>query len=59
MIARLPEMHKHLRELAAQVAVLTATVVAIDLRKERSHGGLLCVGSGVSLLLGGLAAFLL
>ena len=25
MIARLPEMHKHLRELAAQVAILTAT----------------------------------
>ena len=23
MIARLPEMHKHLRELAAQVALLT------------------------------------
>ncbi len=25
MIARLPDMHKHLRELAAQVAILTAT----------------------------------
>jgi UDP-3-O-[3-hydroxymyristoyl] glucosamine N-acyltransferase len=29
MIARLPEMHKHLRELAAQVAVLTATPPSI------------------------------
>ncbi|WP_256838187.1 DUF7010 family protein [Ornithinimicrobium faecis] len=44
---------------AAVVAVLTATVVAIDLSRERSHGALLCVGTGATLLLGGLAALLL
>ncbi|HEY2154530.1 MAG TPA: UDP-3-O-(3-hydroxymyristoyl)glucosamine N-acyltransferase, partial [Isosphaeraceae bacterium] len=30
MIARLPEMHRQLRELAAQVAVLASTPHAID-----------------------------
>lgn len=45
--------------VAAVVAILTATVVAIDLSRSRPHGGLLSIGSGVTLLLGGLAAYLL
>lgn len=45
--------------VAAVVAVLTAVVVAVHLRRGSEHGGLLCVGSGVTLLLGGIAAFLL
>lgn len=45
--------------VAVAIAVLTATVVANSLRSSRSPGPRLCLGSGVCLLLGGLAALVL
>lgn len=45
--------------VAVVVALLTAVVVAVHLRRGSTHGGLLCIGSGATLLLAGIATFLL